>query len=684
MARGGNDLDWRQVTASFNDANSSMGNAINAYSQAGNIFSKLRESVLTERQRQADNAYRQQVFEENARQFGVTSGETGRHNLATEQHATDTLGLEREKQLFDVAKQIAEETGGFISNYMDGSTPNLSAPQSTSGNPLDSYPKDWVDAMVKQGVDPNQKIQEVQGYANFAKQVSSGAMTNGANSILNGQYGSMVRDTANRYGIPLGVFAGMIGQESGGNPNAKSPTGVVGLGQVTTPVMKQYGYTAADRTDPVKSADAAARYLSDLQKQYGNWEDALIAYNGGDGAVKGYRASQQNQSNMSGLSLPGQERMLKMREQEVKIREAEQTGKDRTALQEASRYTSLAAKGFDTQLKDIDRQIQDIQAIAGTTEGDALAGKLNELQAAREQIGRESLKASTESGRELLTLQYLEELGMGHLTADRRAKRAELEMSHAREIDKEKLRANASWSKTLQDNNLTENKTALQTAKILSGIEDGVIFGKYATEAQTALQIARNAKIPESKILEAFSTFSTKDDNWFFDTPMQDAIQKFNKDQSGPFAEALGFYSNPSNAGKEFKSGESNGNTRQGPFNSVLEKRYGGKTLQDLRASGLTDSDISRLDQLAMLTAKGNQGIFKETSNNLAQNLGMDFIARKVFDSNVYSDPEPSPQDFQSALAIVQRQRQEANQRNAQRQADLKSRQQQFEQSIKK
>ena len=140
------------------------------------------------------------------------------------------------------------------------------------------------------------------------------------------------------------------------------------------------------------------------------------------------------------------------------------------------------------------------------------------------------------------------------------------------------------------------------------------------------------------------------------------------------------FYGNPSNAGKEFKSGESSGNTRQEPFNSVLEKRYGSKTLQDLRASGLTDSDISRLDQLAMLTAKGNQGIFKGMSNNLAQNFGMDFIARNVFDSNVYSDPEPSAQDFKSALAIVQRQRQEANQRDA----HLKSRQQQFEQSVKK
>ena len=144
------------------------------------------------------------------------------------------------------------------------------------------------------------------------------------------------------------------------------------------------------------------------------------------------------------------------------------------------------------------------------------------------------------------------------------------------------------------------------------------------------------------------------------------------------------FYGNPSNTGKEFKSGESSGNTRQGPFNSVLEKRYGSKTLQDLRASGLTDSDISRLNQIAMLTAKGNQGILKGMSNNLAQNFGMDFIARNVFDSNVYSDPEPSAQDFKSALAIVQRQRQEANQRDAQRQADLKSRQQQFEQSVKK
>ena len=37
----------------------------------------------------------------------------------------------------------------------------------------------------------------------------------------------------------------------------------------------------------------------------------------------------------------------------------------------------------------------------------------------------------------------------------------------------------------------------------------------------------------------------------------------------------------------------------------------------------------------------------------MAQTTGIDWLARNVFDSNMYSDPEPSPDDFERALKFM-------------------------------
>lgn len=86
------------------------------------------------------------------------------------------------------------------------------------------------------------------------------------------------------YSLPLELkYLPVI--ESGLNPNAVSHAGAAGLWQFMVKTAKNYGLevnTLVDeRRDPIKASYAAANYLSDLYKIFGDWTLVIASYNCG-------------------------------------------------------------------------------------------------------------------------------------------------------------------------------------------------------------------------------------------------------------------------------------------------------------------------------------------------------------------------------------------------------------------
>lgn len=108
-----------------------------------------------------------------------------------------------------------------------------------------------------------------------------------AESAGSSTYDATIAQAAARYGIEPALLHGLIQQESGFDPNARSSSGALGLTQLMPGTASSLGVT--DPLDPTQSIEGGARYLSEMLARFGgNTADALAAYNAGPGAVSQY------------------------------------------------------------------------------------------------------------------------------------------------------------------------------------------------------------------------------------------------------------------------------------------------------------------------------------------------------------------------------------------------------------
>lgn len=102
-------------------------------------------------------------------------------------------------------------------------------------------------------------------------------------------YFPIFEEYLDKYGLPLELkYIAVI--ESALNPKARSRSGATGLWQFMYHASRMFDLKISsyvdERMDPVKSTDAACKYLQYLYRIFGDWQLAIAAYNGGPGVVR--------------------------------------------------------------------------------------------------------------------------------------------------------------------------------------------------------------------------------------------------------------------------------------------------------------------------------------------------------------------------------------------------------------
>ncbi|MCP6282391.1 lytic transglycosylase domain-containing protein [Klebsiella pneumoniae] len=182
-------------------------------------------------------------------------------------------------QIQEEAKREGKDVGQYLVDRMNqkqGSTDGLLGGANQALNRLYS----WWDSITDTGGAIN--AYDAYGTVKRPQATKAGAQLLGWMAPMMGKLEAM-------YNLPAGLLRSVALTESRGDQFAISGAGAQGLFQFMPGTARDMGLRGNDVFDPVKSAEAAARYLSMLlQKNGGDLNKALASYNWGIGNVQKY------------------------------------------------------------------------------------------------------------------------------------------------------------------------------------------------------------------------------------------------------------------------------------------------------------------------------------------------------------------------------------------------------------
>lgn len=201
-----------------------------------------------------------------------------------------------------VNQQAVASMAGTHSQQMPQQGQMQQAPQQAQGLPEESgigaLPAPNMQKMAGGGIVAFGDGGDIDGYD------KGGAIQN-AGSDPTAAYKAYAQAKAAKMGVDPALVDSIFNIESGYDPEAKSPTGPVGIGQLTKSTGKAYGVDPKDRTDPYKNIDASVAYMADLQKKYGSDPSKIaVAYNQGEPVLNSHLRA--NGGKMNPQKLPSE------------------------------------------------------------------------------------------------------------------------------------------------------------------------------------------------------------------------------------------------------------------------------------------------------------------------------------------------------------------------------------------
>ena len=108
---------------------------------------------------------------------------------------------------------------------------------------------------------------------------------------LQSRIDSAVRDASVRYGVEAKLVRSVIRHESNFNPDAVSHAGAMGLMQLMPGTARELGVVCPH--EPRENVLAGTRYLRSLYLDFGNWPEAIAAYNAGPARIASGRVPRE-------------------------------------------------------------------------------------------------------------------------------------------------------------------------------------------------------------------------------------------------------------------------------------------------------------------------------------------------------------------------------------------------------